>query len=180
VKFPVIAFNIFPARFPVTVKLIAVVEARVELPETVRLVKNPVTKAEIFPRIFVNVVEARVEEPEIAKFVPEIFVDDRFVCVALVIVPLVELIFVRTIPPADKVVIVAFVIVAFPTISLLTLNVFPERFPVTVKLLAMIEARVELPEVIKLVTFSVPTFDVEAFVVEANKVVRYEVEVANT
>jgi hypothetical protein len=68
----------------------------------------------------------------------------------------------------------------FASVAELIDSVLAPKFPVTVRLLTVVEARVELPEVIKLVTFSVPTFDVEAFVVEANKVVRYEVEVANT
>ena len=64
-----IALKTLAAKFPVTVKLDAVVEAIVDEPETVRLVKKPVAKAAIFPRIFVTVVDARVDEPETVRFV---------------------------------------------------------------------------------------------------------------
>jgi hypothetical protein len=71
-----------PERFPVTVKLDAVVEAR-------------------------------VDEPEIAILVPVRLEMFAFVDVLLVIVPLVALMFVKDKLPAERVVIVAFVIVAF-------------------------------------------------------------------
>jgi hypothetical protein len=65
---PVIAFSVFPARFPVTERLEAVVLASVDEPDTVRLVNSPVAKARIFPKIFVTVVEASVEEPVTERF----------------------------------------------------------------------------------------------------------------
>lgn len=113
----VIAFNILVPKLPITVRLDAVVDAIVEDPLTFRLVKYPVTKAAIFPSIFVTVVEARVVEPAVR------FVALRFVDVLFVIVPLVELIFVSVIPPADKLVIVALVRVAFIPIRFVTLLV---------------------------------------------------------
>ena len=71
--FPVIAFRIEVAKLPVTVRLVAVVEAIVEEPDTVRLVKKPVANEAILPSMFVTVVEARVVEPA------ERFVVERFV-----------------------------------------------------------------------------------------------------
>jgi hypothetical protein len=156
VKNPVIALNTFVAKFPVTVTLLAVVDAIVELPDTFRFVKNPVAKAAIFPRIFVTVVLPKVDEPTVKKLaatsVPVlvddpvlIAVDVRFVVeilvdVLFVIVPFVELILVNDKLPADKVVIVALVIVEFVTFS-------PMMFATEI--------------------FEVDAFDVEAFVVEA-------------
>lgn len=109
----VTAFNTFAARFPVTVRLLAVVEANVDDPETVKLVKNPVAKAAMLPRILVTVVDARVEEPLAFKLVVL-----RTVEVEFVIVPLVELTPERIIFPADRLVIVAFVRVPFVPIRL--------------------------------------------------------------
>jgi hypothetical protein len=66
VRVPIIAvaaLKIFVARLPVTVTLLAVVEASVDEPDTVRLVNRPVVKARIFPRMFETVVEASVDEP---------------------------------------------------------------------------------------------------------------------
>lgn len=155
VKNPVIAFKMLVPKFPVTVRLDAVVEAIVDEPLTFKLVKYPVTNDAIFPKMLVTVVEPRVELPTVKKFaatsvpvfvlepvliaVAEIFVADRFVDVLFVIVPFVELIFVSTIPPADRFVIVALVIVEFVTFS-----------PVM---------------------FATEIFEVEAFVVEARTVV---------
>ena len=56
----------------------------------------------------------------------------------------------------------------------------PARFPVEVMLETVVEARVEDADTTKLVSFSVATLEVEAFVVVANKVVKYEEEVAKT
>ena len=102
----VIAFRMLVARLPVTVKLLAVVEASVEEPLTVRLVNSPVAKDKIFPRIFVTVVLPRVVEPA------ERLVVFRLVDVEFVIVPLVALMFESDRFPAERVVIVALVRVA--------------------------------------------------------------------
>ena len=117
VKTAVTAFNIFVARFPVTVRLVAVVEARVEDPLTVRLVKNPVAKASMFPRILVTVVEARVVLPA------DRLVVERLVEVELVIVPLVVLIDGRVRLVIERLVIVAEVIVALVPFKLVVLVV---------------------------------------------------------
>ena len=102
----------FVAKFPVTVRFEAVVDAIVELPLTFKLVKRPVAKARIFPRIFVTVVEARVEDPVTFKFVLLETVVVEFVNVALVAVKLVG--FKVAI---ERLVIVALVIVAFVAIK---------------------------------------------------------------
>jgi hypothetical protein len=126
-------FKTLAAKLPVTVTLLAVVEAIVELPETFKFAKYPVAKAAIFPRILVKVDDAKVDEPVVKKFaatsVP-VFVDEptlifpatrlvtlELVEVEFVIVPLVAFTFVREILPAESVVIVALVIVELATVS---------------------------------------------------------------
>jgi hypothetical protein len=71
VAFVIDAFTpliVFPAKLPGTVRLLIVVEASVEEPDTVRLVKNPVTNAAMLPKILVTEVEANVEDPVTTKF----------------------------------------------------------------------------------------------------------------
>jgi hypothetical protein len=105
---------------------------------------SPVNAA-FCPVIFVTVVDARVVEPAVK------FVVLRFVEVEFVIVPLVELILVKDKFPAERVVMVALVIVEFPITSPFALKLFPERLFVTVKLLAVVLARVDDPDTIKFV-----------------------------
>lgn len=62
------AFNTLVAKFPVTVKLEAVVDAIVDDPDTVKFVPRIVCKAPIPATKFVSVVEPRVEEPTVKKF----------------------------------------------------------------------------------------------------------------
>lgn len=118
------AFSTLAAKFPVTEILLTVVDPNVDdpvvkifpnapIPETV---VEPMLSAVTFPvpaTKFASVVEPRVDEPVIAIFVPVKFEIFAFVAVALVIVPFVELTFVSVIPPTERFVIVAEVIVAF-------------------------------------------------------------------
>jgi hypothetical protein len=177
-KFVVVAFVIdaftplivFPAKFPVDVKFDAVVDARVDEPDTVRLVNKPVAKARIFPRIFVTVVEASVDDP-----VALIFVEFITVEVLFVIVPLVALIFVRVKFPAESVVMVALVIVEFVTFSptMLAVEIFEVEALLVVAnvVLAYTEVNCVVPVAFKFVALTIPEFVVAMFPVVAVKVV---------
>jgi hypothetical protein len=75
----VMAFRIFVAKLPVTVRLLAVVEASVDEPEIIKLVANSCDKAPMFATKFVRVVLPRVDEPTVKKLAATsipVFVDD--------------------------------------------------------------------------------------------------------
>jgi hypothetical protein len=64
----VIAFKIFVAKLPVTVKLLAVVDPIVDEPDTFRLVKYAVAKERMLPSMLVTVVDPNVELPVVNRF----------------------------------------------------------------------------------------------------------------
>jgi hypothetical protein len=101
----VTAFRMLVPKFPVTVRLLAVVLPIVEDPDTVRLVPNIVCIAPVCATKLVKVVDAKVELPDTARFV---------------------------------------------VLKVFTFKTLAPRFPVTVRLLAVVEARVDEPETVRL------------------------------
>jgi hypothetical protein len=65
----VTAFRMLVPKFPVTVRLLAVVLPIVEDPDTVRLVPNIVCIAPVCATKLVSVVDASVDDPDTARFV---------------------------------------------------------------------------------------------------------------
>jgi hypothetical protein len=107
-----------------------------------------------------------VKNVVVVALVIEALVAKKLVDVELVIVPLVVLIDGRVRLVIERLVMVAEVKVALATFKLFPLIVLPARFPVTVRLDAVVEAKVEEP-----VTARLTVLVVDALVVDASNVV---------
>lgn len=131
----------------------------------------------VLPVTFVTVVLPSVELPVVKIFpnapVPETVVEPTLSAVSAPVPP-VKLVSVveASVDDPDT--------TRFANVAVLIVSVFAASEPVTVRLDAVVDARVEDPVVRMFVAFRVATFEVEALVVVANTVVRYEVPVAFT